>query len=755
MPSHIWREIRAIFFVGFAALVLLSLFSYSPNDPSWSAAFSGSGEVKNLAGRVGAYLSDGLLQLFGWTAYLWGTTLLAFGLLLFSESPFAGRWLRITGLLSFMILSAISLGLWGIDHPDPLRPFEPGGFVGEGLGEWMILYLNRVGAWIVVLLLSVLSVSIIFYRSPIEASAALLSRIRMAIGLLQRSVIPEIVWFWKRYLMRPRVRRASTPRVVNRRMDREGGEGEEAYEDEEEGEAIVDPKGEKKGGEEAFVVKQPAPSQQHFEFVEVQGEHHLPVLSLLDYEKTPPSDLDRENYAASARLMEKKLRDFGVEGRVVEVCPGPVITLYEYEPAPGVKLNRIVNLADDLSIALKATSVRIVAPIPGKGVVGIEVPNRERETVYLKEIIGGEEFQKSPSKLTLGLGKDISGAPVVADLAKMPHLLVAGATGSGKSVCLNTFICSILYKSLPEEVRLLMIDPKMLELSLYEGIPHLMHPVVTNPKEAALALKWTVREMERRYQILNAVGVRHIERYNQKVNKKRQEVTIRGVGGQEEQITLPERLPYIVVIIDELADLMIVSGRDVEESVTRLSQMARAGGIHLIVATQRPSVDVLTGIIKANFPTRIAFQVSSKVDSRTIIDMMGAEQLLGAGDMLYMPPGGAKVKRIHGAYVSEVEIKRMVDYLKAQGKPDYDRHITEPMEEQGMGGDEEDLPDEKYDEAVAMVMETRQASISMVQRRLRIGYNRAARMIERMEKEGLVGPADGSRPREVFPSSKV
>jgi S-DNA-T family DNA segregation ATPase FtsK/SpoIIIE len=687
---------------------------------------------------VGAYLSDGLLQLFGWPAYLWGIGLLIFGVLLFFEKPLEGRWGKLGGIFSFLVSLSIWLGLWGLVRVDMERSFPLGGILGEGLASWMRIYLNTVGTWIVATAMLLLGLTLVWYRSPIEAGMKGIQWTRRAIQWSRQFLIPKIVWLWKRYFYRPKIRENLGPKVLVPTPV--------------EGETLLSPVAKK--GEGEILIQSQAATQQHFEFIEVKGRHSLPALSFLDYDMGGKKGLDSENYTDKARIMERKLRDFSVEGRVVEVCPGPVITLYEYEPAPGVKLNRIVNLEDDLSIALKADSVRIVAPIPGKGVVGIEVPNRERETVYLKEIIGCEEFQKSRSKLTLALGKDISGAPVVADLAKMPHLLVAGATGSGKSVCLNTFICSLLYKSLPEDVRLLMIDPKMLELSLYEGIPHLLHPVVTNPKEAAIALRWTVREMERRYQLLNAVGVRHIERFNQKVNKRNQEITIRNSYGQEERVTLPEKLPYIIVIIDELADLMIVAGRDVEESITRLSQMARAGGIHLIVATQRPSVDILTGVIKANFPARIAFQVSSKVDSRTIIDTNGAEQLLGSGDMLFMPPGSAKLQRIHGGFVSEIEIKRMVDYLKTQGIPEYDRQITEPVEDKTLLPEEE-LEDGKYDEAVTVVMETRQASISMVQRRLRIGYNRAARMIERMEKEGLVGPADGSRPREILRSREL
>jgi S-DNA-T family DNA segregation ATPase FtsK/SpoIIIE len=428
-----------------------------------------------------------------------------------------------------------------------------------------------------------------------------------------------------------------------------------------------------------------------------------------------------------AKILAGKLHDFGIDGGVTQVLPGPVVTMYEFEPASGIKVSRIVNLADDLALGMKALSVRIVAPVPGKAVVGIEIPNPHREPVWLREILASPAFQQAPSKLVLALGKDILGTASVTDLAQIPHLLIAGATGSGKSVGLNSMICSILINATPDEVKFIMIDPKMLELSVYDGIPHLIAPVVTHPKKAAAALHWAVEEMERRYRLLAEHGVRGIDGYNQ---------------AHPEQ-----RLPYIVVVIDELADLMLVARRDVEDSLTRLAQMARAAGIHLLVATQRPSVDVLTGIIKANFPARISFQVSSRTDSRTILDSIGAERLLGKGDMLFLPPGTSTLLRIHGAYVSEAEIKRLVDDLRTQQAPAYDVSIftvtsDEPVEpEEG---------DDKYDEAVALVARLGQASASLMQRHLRIGYNRAARLIDTMQREGVVGPADGSRPREVY-----
>jgi S-DNA-T family DNA segregation ATPase FtsK/SpoIIIE len=445
---------------------------------------------------------------------------------------------------------------------------------------------------------------------------------------------------------------------------------------------------------------------------------------------------------AQAQKLEDTLRHFGVEGRITAIMSGPVVSRFELEPAPGVKISKVTGLADDLALALKALSIRIVAPVPGKAVIGVEIPNPKRQVVALREILTDAAYQKSPSRLTLALGKDIMGQPVVTDLTKMPHLLMAGATGSGKSVGLNAMILSILYKATPDEVRVLLIDPKRIELSTYEGIPHLLHPVVVNPKEATNALRWAVAEMERRYVLLSDLAVRHIEGYNQKAKSRKADPRV-------EEGLLPRSLPYIVLVIDELADLMLVSSRDTEEYLIRLAQKARASGIHLIVATQRPSVDVITGLIKANFPTRVSYQVSSKMDSRVILDSIGAERLLGMGDLLFLPPGTSRLKRIHGAYVTEEEVARVVEFLKAQGSPDFEPGILE-LKDREEEAAELGEKDEKWDEALELVAETRNASISMLQRRLRVGYNRAARIIETMERQGLVGPSDGLKPREVY-----
>ena len=467
-------------------------------------------------------------------------------------------------------------------------------------------------------------------------------------------------------------------------------------------------------------------------------QYRLPPLDLLSQPQGQIEPDHAENLRRNSQRLEQKLADFGVAGKVVEVAPGPVVTMYEFKPAPGVKISKVANLADDLAMNLRATSIRIVAPIPGKAVIGIEIPSQRREMVLLGEILASRAYQKARSPLTISMGKDILGQPVVDDLRGMPHLLVAGATGSGKSVFINSLVLSILYKSIPDQVRLLMIDPKRIELSTYNDIPHLLHPIITEPKEATSGLRWVFGEMERRYELLVQEGVRNIASYNRKLDEAAGEAA----GDQT--------LPYIVVVIDELADLMMASSKEVEGLITRLAQKARAAGIHLVVATQRPSVDVITGLIKANFPARVSFQVSSRVDSRTILDVQGAEHLLGNGDMLFVPPGTSRLTRIHGAYVSDAEIAAVVEHLRSQAAPEYDESIVSTGDDNGPGGLDGQEMDERYPDAVRLVKETGQASISYVQRRLRVGYNRAARMIEQMEAEGIVGPSDGSRPREVL-----
>ncbi len=505
-----------------------------------------------------------------------------------------------------------------------------------------------------------------------------------------------------------------------------------------------------------------------------EGEFELPPINLLDYDESRVEGVDKTAMLELSARLAQTLEHFGVKGDVVAIRPGPVVTMYEFAPAPGTRVSKITNLGDDLAMALEALKVRIVAPIPGKAAVGIEVPNKTREIVYLKEILAHETFAKSKAKLPLALGKDIEGAPRVVDLAKMPHLLVAGTTGSGKSVSVNSMVCSLLYNASPEDVRLIMVDPKMLELSIYEGVPHLLLPVVTDPKRAAMALRWAEEEMDRRYDLLATLRVRDITSYNKKRAKlqaaydaerfqRYAEEAARMAEEDEEvevtedrQLTFPtatpeppEQLPHIVIVIDEFADLMMCAAKDVERSVARIAQLARAAGIHMILATQRPSVDVITGLIKSNFPSRIAFRVAQKVDSRTILDQQGAEALLGAGDMLFLDRGNGP-RRIHGCFVDTVEIQRVVDFLKEQGRPVYNLDILKPREGEEGGAQEDEERDVMYDQALQIVQETRQASISMIQRRLRVGYNRAARMVEHMERDGVVSPPDGTNRREVL-----
>ncbi len=508
--------------------------------------------------------------------------------------------------------------------------------------------------------------------------------------------------------------------------------------------------------------KKPEQSQERFEFATdgAKGSFKLPLMSFLNESDGGSGLYDNETILTNSKILEKKLHDFDVAGHVVEVRPGPVVTTYEFEPAPGIKVGKITNLSDDLALAMRAESIRILAPVPGKAVVGIEIPNTERETIAFRDILECEDFNKSKSPLTLALGKDVSGVPFTTDLAKMPHLLVAGATGAGKSVAVNAMILSILYKATPDDVRFLMIDPKMLELSAYEGIPHMLAPVVTNPKRASVMLRGIVTEMEKRYKRMAVKGAKNIDDYNDKIlaEEKNGGVKDTPAMASSENADGTEaiehgKLPYIVVIIDELADLMVTAGKDVEDSLVRLSQMARAAGIHLILATQRPSVDVLTGLIKANFPARISFQVPSRVDSRTILDSMGAESLLGNGDMLFLPPGSSKLKRVHGVYVSSDEILRVTEALKKQAKPILKKAEIIDAKTVNRIEEEEELGEEfmkKYREAVLMAEKLEFLSTSYIQRRFRIGYNTAARIIERMEEEGIVGPPQGSKPREVL-----
>jgi len=744
LREHIKKEIAGLVWMAAGIFLLLSLVSFNNNDPSFNNNLDPA-SIHNFCGKVGAYVADLFYQVIGLPALMipFACLLFAWRLLKFRDlhprvykaAAFIVMLISLAGLIS---LKVEKVALFG----QTLN--QAGGFIGFFLASTLKGWFNLTGAAPFLVVFFSVSAMLVARFSMVLFLEGLLGRLadsmekRRAARLARRQLKEKDKPRKEKapVIREPEPVSAKPVRVIEKKIDK----------------------------------KKALANQEAFDFLEPTGTYHPPSLNLLDHDGEVAKPVDKDALMMNARLLEKKLLDFNVEGDVSEVKPGPVVTMYEFAPAPGVKVNKIAGLSDDLSMALKALSIRIVAPIPGRGVVGIEIPNRDREMVYLKEIFATNEFQKTGGRLPLALGKDIFGHTVVADLAKMPHLLVAGSTGTGKSVSINAMILSLLYRADPRDVRLIMVDPKMLELSMYEGIPHLLLPVVTNPKKAALALNWAVREMERRYKLMADKGVRNIDGYNRKLEKEEKEKTSKRkltpdndavIDMMEED--LPEieliegeeldhgHLPYVVVIVDELADLMMVSGRDIEEAIARLAQMARAAGIHLILATQRPSVDVITGLIKANFPTRISFKVFSRTDSRTILDQMGAETLLGNGDMLFLPPGTGAVQRVHGAFVSEIEVQRVVDFLKKQGQPDYDKSILETPPASESSGNGDDDYDEKWDEALAIIADTKQASISMLQRRLRLGYNRAARMIEKMEAEGIVGPSDGtSRPREVF-----
>ncbi len=744
------KEVYGLFFLAVAVFLTLCLFSYHSADPSFSTLAIGK-KVQNLGGIVGSHLADLLLTFFGLGGYLIPAAFFAIAFTHFAQRSLEIDrkigWKRVVSYLSLIFVASLLAHLKFHELEWGGRLMDAGGVVGWWLGRRMVRLFGITGSYLFVVSVFLLALVVITQLSFLVLAQKVqrLLEIFLQHLFLRLSSFLTVLWartrknveefFAKRRESKKKSAelakrapvvnlppRAERPVRVEKLAEPVKKEPEQKLETE--GPVIlprVDLKENKKRDQLEMMVP-------------VMADYQLPQLSYLDSESQETVKIDEDALKLNSRLLETKLKDYGVEGHITEIHPGPIITMYEFQPAAGVKVNKIVNLEDDLSLTMGGKSVRIVSPLPGKAAVGIEIPNNERETVWLKDVIGHHKFQKAESRITLALGKDTEGIPFVSDLGKMPHLLVAGATGAGKSVQVNSIILSLLYKGTPDEVRLILVDPKMLELSMYEGIPHLLLPVVTQPRKASMALRWALGEMERRYELLTQKSARNIAGFNKGVPKE-------------------ERLPYIVIIIDELADLMMTSAKDVETSVTRLAQMARAAGIHLILATQRPSVDVLTGLIKANFPARISFKVSSKHDSRTIIDTVGAEHLLGAGDMLFMSGGATNMLRIHGAYVSETEIVRVVDHWKKQGTPKLlDESVLLPPPEENEEGKRgmEDFADELYDQAISIVTETRQASISMIQRRLRIGYNRAARMIERMEAEGVVGPADGARPREVY-----
>jgi S-DNA-T family DNA segregation ATPase FtsK/SpoIIIE len=733
-----------------AVYLLLSLASYSPDDPGWSHTGRAT-SVLNQGGVVGAWLADVLLYLFGYMAFLFPVMVAYAGWMLTrnpgakassNSEPLDGYHLS-GRAIGFVLTLSAGCGLATLHYQAGISlPLDAGGVLGAVVGNGLHAILSSLGATLLLL-------------------ALFLSGFSLFTGLSWLTII-DATGYWTLWLFRQAamaMRRLSEyrlARLAKRQRETQVNvarkrKGERAPPRIEPMLAPVEPSVRAQKERQAPLFDLP------------KDASGLPPLGLLDEAPKSRHTISHAALEAMSRQVELKLRDFGIEVEVVAVHPGPVITRFELKPAPGVKVSRITNLAKDLARSLSTSSVRIVEVIPGKSVIGLEIPNEQRELVCLSEIVASSSYERDPSPLTLALGKDIGGQPVVVDLAKMPHLLVAGTTGSGKSVAINAMVLSLLYKAKASDVRLIMIDPKMLELSVYEGIPHLLAPVVTDMRQASSALRWCVAEMERRYQLMSALGVRNITGYNRKLKEsadkgdKLRDPLFTPTEADPEAPEL-EKLPLIVVVVDELADLMMTTGKKVEQLIARLAQKARASGVHLILATQRPSVDVITGLIKANIPSRIAFQVSAKVDSRTVIDQMGAETLLGHGDMLYLGPGTSNLVRIHGAFVSDQEVHRVVNHLRKQGKPAYldgildgSNDIVGTFDANALPGQSADgESDPLYDQAVHIVTDTRRASISGVQRRLKIGYNRAARMLEQMEESGVVGPLQSNGAREVL-----
>ena len=728
------------------ALVAIGLFltailaTYHRDDPSWSHSASDSAVIHNMGGVLGAWLSDILLYLFGLSAWWWVV-------LAFMGIWWVYRRLESVGLadrpilfyhlcgFALMLVASSALEAGHLRSLHAVLPLAPGGMLGAVVDDGLVKVLGFAGSTLALLLAFAVGFSLFTGTSWLTMTEQLGAALE---------------WVYE-----------SSRRAWSDRQDRRAGLVAEHLREE-----FVETERKRVGEHQPVHIEAPLleiPKSDRIEkerqapLFKALPDSPLPPLHLLDEPQGEVEVQSAETLEFISRLIERKLMDFNIEVKVTAALPGPVITRYEFEPAAGIKGAQITNLAKDLARALSVISVRVVETIPGKSCMGLEIPNPKRQTVTLSEILGSQAYADMASPLTIALGKDISGKPAVADLARMPHVLVAGTTGSGKSVAINAMILSLLYKAEPSQVRLILVDPKMLELSVYEGIPHLLAPVVTDMRQAANALNWCVAEMDKRYRLMSSLGVRNLAGFNQKIREAQKEgkaVTNPFSLTPDEPEPLGE-LPLIVVVIDELADMMMVVGKKVEELIARLAQKARASGIHLILATQRPSVDVITGLIKANIPTRIAFQVSSKIDSRTILDHMGAEALLGQGDMLYQPPGTNYPQRVHGAFVSDAEVHRVVEYLKALGAPNYIEGILNGVEESADGeltgeGTSGGETDPLYDEAVAIVLKSRRASISSVQRQLRIGYNRAARLIEDMERAGLVSPMQSNGNREVL-----
>ena len=780
--GFLWLRLSAAISLLLVFLLALAVLSYAPQDASMNV--SSGLDIDNWLGRPGAIAADMVLQLFG----------LAVWLILLPLGARAARQLtglalnrpnwRFIAALAAPLIMALALALGG-RQVDPLSPI-PGGALGELLADGLEVGLARLEMYMprrielaLAYGLGAMALLAALFGSGLVRNTANLSwqmgrqslRITRQLPTAYRRIRAAVVWLSPYQLRRfaARLPVIWRGRDTNQDTQQDGSEGppQDTEQDTQQDGSETAAGFNTARGAVQVADKKPAPKKGRRAAREAQpslafdrSTYELPPLRLLTEHKKPRQtlNLSKDALEANARMLETVLADFGIKGTIGQVRPGPVVTLYELEPAAGVRSSRVVGLSDDIARSMSAVSAR-VAPVPGSNVIGIELPNQTRELVSLRELLSSSDFESGKSKLTMALGKDIGGAPVMSDLTKMPHLLVAGTTGSGKSVGINTMILSLLYRLTPDQCRLILVDPKMLELSVYDGIPHLLAPVVTEPKKAVVALKWVVQEMENRYRKMAKIGVRNIDGFNERMREakasgetlsRRVQTGFDPESGEaiyEDEIIETEILPFIVVVIDEMADLMMVAGKEIEAAVQRLAQMARAAGVHLITATQRPSVDVITGTIKANFPSRISFQVTSKIDSRTVLGEQGAEQLLGQGDMLYMG-GGGRVQRVHGPFVSDEEVEKVVTFLKKQGVPDYIEQVTqEPEETPDM---ESASGDSLYDQAVAIVTRDGRASTSYVQRRLSIGYNRAARLIEQMEEQGVISPPNHAGKREIL-----
>jgi S-DNA-T family DNA segregation ATPase FtsK/SpoIIIE len=740
------NEILGILLIALAILVFLSLFSISHEESYANTNISFPAPTDNIIGPVGQYMASYLFLYLGYCAYIMVVMLILWGI----NSIFGtdtGLTIKRTLYLIGLIISLG--GLAGLAYPNvifmskdsQIFSIQTGGLLGYFLAHYLTKFFHAFGAYLITItasLVLIITLTGIGLRNALLGLGAVLAGLfRWLVGLLGRSS-------GRKPKVRPAGARRATPAkpVTDKKIDKKRKKADKLRRQFAAAQADVEEEEERRRPPQIVKPEEAAPKEDRFKPAAMPSgqTYQLPSLELLHQ---PPKTDDRQNEKelyANAEILEEKLSDFGVQGKVVQVSPGPVITRYEVKPAPGVKVNRFISLADDLALAMRAQRIRVEAPIPGKDVVGIELPNRQPSVVYLREILGSPPYAHSDSMLTMALGKTIAGEPYCATLDRMPHLLIAGATGSGKSVCIHSIIASILFRATPNDVRFLLIDPKMLELTVFNKIPHLLAPVVIEPKEAVKVLRWVVSEMERRYQILAKAAVRNIDAYNA---KKGHQPSLPGMEPSEGD----ERLPYIVIIVDELADLMLTVSNEIEDSIGRLAQMARAVGIHLVLATQRPSVDVITGVIKANFPTRIAFQVASKTDSRTILDINGAEKLLGRGDMLFLPPGRPDAVRLHGAYVSAEETEKLAAFLSSQKGA---QELIPDMEEQVSAANIAAERDELFDEALRLVIRHQQGSVSLLQRRLKIGYARAGRLMDQLEAAGIVGPFDGSKARQVL-----